>query len=126
MAEPLGDLQLLVMGVIWKLGDATVAEAHQELLKKRPLAYTTVLSTLRNLERRGYLQHTVEGKAHRFYPDVSRDAHTSASVHTLIESLFGGRPERLMSHLLGSERIDARAIQRIRTLLAEPPKGAQR
>ena len=126
MAEQLGDLQLLVMGVVWEMGNATVAEAHQRLLKKRSIAYTTVLSTLRNLERRGYLEHTVEGKAHRFYPGVSRDAHTSASVHSLIQNLFGGRPERLMSHLLGNERVDARAIERIRTLLTDTEEGARR
>ncbi|MCA8962093.1 MAG: BlaI/MecI/CopY family transcriptional regulator [Planctomycetes bacterium] len=118
-SEALGDLQLRVMDVVWDLGSATVAEAHESLTADRGIAYTTVLSTLRNLEKRGYLRHTVEGKAHRFHPTVTREDHRSASVSRLVSNLFAGDPERLMCHLLGQGEVDAAQLERIRALLEE-------
>ena len=84
----IGELQLKVMEVIWELGDATVAEVHEALGAERSLAYTTVLSTLRGLERRGYLAHTKEGKAHRFHARVSREEHTQTTVDSLVSMLY--------------------------------------
>ena len=117
--ESLGELQLQVMQVVWELGDGTVAEVHEALCESRPLAYTTVLSTLRGLERRDYVSHTTEGKAHRFSPRVSREQHTDASISKLVTNLFGGQPEKLMSHLMGGEELDDAQRRRIRALLAE-------
>jgi predicted transcriptional regulator len=115
----LGDLQLDVMRVVWEIGDATVAEVHERLQAERPIAYTTVLSTMRALERRGYLGHTREGKAHRFHATVTAEGYASARVDELIARHFGGRPEKLLSHLLGGEEVRPRDLRRIRKLLEE-------
>ena len=79
MADPLGDLQLQVMEVVWRLGQATVAEAHQAIAAQRKIAYTTVLTTMRALERRGMLSHETVGKAYR-YATCSRADRRSCSV----------------------------------------------
>lgn len=115
--EGLGELQHRVMDVVWELESATVAEAHAALVREREIAYTTVLSTLRNLEKRGFLHHTVEGKAHRFHPSVSRQQHTEASVSKLVHTLFDGDRDRLVCHLLGQEALDDAQLARIRELL---------
>lgn len=115
----LGDLQLRIMEVIWDRGSATVAEVHEVLRPKRELAYTTVLSTLRGLERRGFIDHTVEGKAHRFRSRISRDDYKRDRVRDLVTRLFEGSPAALMNHLLGSEKIEDDDLGRIRALLAE-------
>lgn len=119
----LGELQLEVMKVVWEVGDATAAEVHERLRGHRPVAYTTVLSTLRNLERRGMLDHRVEGKAHRFFPRITRDEFTRHSVRQLVSRLFAGRPEELLSHLLGDGDIGDRERQRIRELLEDGEAG---
>lgn len=116
-ADGVGELQLEVMEVLWTNESATVAEVHSALSARRPLAYTTVLSTLRGLEKRGYVRHRAEGKAHRFFPRVTRDQHTSARVDRLVSTLFQGRPEKLVSHLLGSETLDREQLERIRAIL---------
>lgn len=115
----LGDLQLEVMQVIWELGDATVAEVHRVLSGNRQLAYTTVLTTMRGLEKRGFLEHSVEGKAHRFFARVSRDGFTQDSVERLVSRLFSGNPAQLMSHLLGTEQLAPRDLDRLRRILEE-------
>ena len=117
MTQTLGDLQLQVMEVVWTGGDGTVAEVHEELSRLRPIAYTTVLSTLRGLERRGFLAHTLEGKAHRFHARITRDEYTRHTVDRLVTTLFAGSPEMLMSHLLGSEELAGDALERIRRLI---------
>ncbi|MFQ5655073.1 MAG: BlaI/MecI/CopY family transcriptional regulator [Planctomycetota bacterium] len=113
----LGSLQQEVMEVVWSRGDATVAEVHDDLQEERAIAYTTVLSTMRALERRGFLTHEADGKAHRFHALVSRQQYTRDSVDRLVTRLFGGEPERLMSHLVGAEQLSARDLRRIRRLL---------
>ena len=105
------------MNVIWERESATVAEVHDVLRASREIAYTTVLSTLRNLEKRGFLNHSVEGKAHRFFATVTRDEFTRSSVEQLVSRLFAGEPAQLMSHLLGSENLDRGAIERIKRLI---------
>ncbi len=119
MGEALGNLQLQVMEEVWSRGNATVAEVHEELVRLRPIAYTTVLSTMRGLERRRFLEHTCEGKAHRFHARITREEYTQKSVHKLIQTLFAGRPEELMSHLLGSEKLNAETLQRVQKLIRE-------
>ena len=115
----LGDLQFDVMQVVWELGDATVAEVHERLQDERPIAYTTVLSTMRALERRGFLEHTREGKAHRFHATIPADVYARDRVTELVDRLFGGRPEKLMSHLLGGDEVRPKDLRRIRRLLEE-------
>ena len=123
MPEPLGDLQLQVMAVVWRAGRATVADVHQALAAKRKIAYTTVLTTMRGLERRGMLTHEQVGKAYLYQPIVSRDCYTAASVGKLVDDLFGGREEHLLCHLLGAERIKAGDLSRIRRTLTGRGKG---
>ncbi len=119
MREGLGELQLQVMEIVWQRGSATVAEVHEELGRTRALAYTTALSTLRGLERRGHVSHTREGRAHRFHARVSREDYTRQRVDRLVSTLFSGQAEKLMSHLLGSETLDPKTLGGIRRLLED-------
>ena len=118
MSESLGQLQLQVMEVIWRLGRGTVADVHNVLSRKRKIAYTTVLTTLRALERRGAVRHDQSGKAYVYEPTVSRDDHASSSVDRLVKDLFDGRREKLLSHLLGAKRVGRKELAEIRRMLA--------
>ena len=123
MADPLGDLQLQVMEVVWRLGQATVAEAHQAIAAERKIAYTTVLTTMRALERRGMLSHETVGKAYRYAPVVSREEYTSTRVDKLVGDLFEGRQEKLLCHLLGADRVSRSDLKTIRSLLKKPEEA---
>ena len=123
MVEGLGDLQLQVMEVVWRLGQATVADVHEAIATERKIAYTTVLTTMRALERRGMLTHRAVGKAYRYRPLVSRDEYTSASVDKLVGDLFDGRQEKLLCHLLGTERLRSSDLKAIRRLLQKDAAG---
>ena len=117
MPELLGDLQLQVMDVVWRLGRATVADVHQAIAERRRIAYTTVLTTLRALERRGIVRHDKAGKAFVYRPAMTRDQYTAATVGKVVDDLFEGRKEGLLCHILGAERIGKDDMAEIRRLV---------
>ncbi len=118
------DRELDVMGVLWDLGSATVAEVRDGL--SDDLAYTTVLTVLRTLEEKGYVSHTEEGKAHRFRPLVARrDAGTSV-LRRITRKLFKDSPELLLTHLVSDRGLTAEELERMRRLLDERLKEDER
>ena len=106
-----GDRELDVMGVLWESGSATVAEVRSRL--PADLAYTTVLTILRNLESKGFVRHEGEGKAHRFFPLIAQKAAGTNAVSRLIEKLFGGDPAMLVSHLVSDHPLSADELKRL-------------
>ena len=117
MVDPLGELQLKVMNVIWDNGRATVGEVHEQISTQRRIAYTTVLTTMQALERRRMVTHDMVGKAYRYAPAVSREQYTDASVDKLVGDLFDGRQEQLLCHLLGAEQVSKADVRAIRDLI---------
>src|SRR6185503_4780780 len=95
----LGDRELDVMGVLWDLGSGTVAEVRDRL--PADLAYTTVLTILRNLEAKDFVSHSAEGKAHRYFPRVARRAARRTALTKLVddEELSGSDMRRLRALL---------------------------
>ena len=91
MPSEFGDRELDVMGVLWETGSATVAEVRDRL--PADLAYTTVLTILRNLEAKGFVRHEGEGKAHRYFPLVARQTagRGSADLSPNLASALSGR-----------------------------------
>jgi BlaI family transcriptional regulator, penicillinase repressor len=122
----LGDRELDVMGVLWTLGSGTVAEVRDRLPVE--LAYTTVLTILRNLEAKEFVSHTAEGKAHRYVPRVAQRAARRSALSRIVDKLFHGSPEQLVAQLVEDEELSAADLRRLRALLAGEtrPTGKKR
>jgi BlaI family transcriptional regulator, penicillinase repressor len=116
----LGDRELDVMGVLWEIGDGTVAEVRDRI--DADLAYTTVLTILRKLEAKGLVRHTVEGKAHRYIPRVAQKNARRTVLGRLIDKLFDGSPEQLLAHLVDDHNLSPAAVKRMRQQLATTRK----
>jgi BlaI family penicillinase repressor len=116
----LGDRELDIMGVLWDLGSGTVAEVRDRL--PADLAYTTVLTILRNLEAKDLVTHTTEGKAHRYVPRVARTAARRSALTRLVDKLFHGSPEQLIAQLVEDEQLSPQDMRRIRALLSSQSK----
>ena len=116
----LGDRELDVMGVLWDLGSGTVAEVRDRL--PADLAYTTVLTILRNLEAKDLVTHTAEGKAHRYVPRVARKAARRSAIARVVDKLFHGSPEQLVTQLVEDEQLSADDLRRLRALLTSQGK----
>jgi predicted transcriptional regulator len=116
----LGDRELDIMGVLWDLGSGTVAEVRGKL--PVDLAYTTVLTILRNLEAKELVSHTAEGKAHRYFPKVARTTARRSALTRMLDKLFHGSPEQLVAQLVEDERLSAQDLKRLRALLSTHTK----
>lgn len=116
----LGDRELDVMGVLWDLGSGTVAEVRDRL--PADLAYTTVLTILRNLEAKDLVSHTAEGKAHRYVPRVARKTARRSAITRIVDKLFHGSPEQLVTQLVEDEQLSAEDLRRLRALLTSQGK----
>lgn len=119
----LGDRELDVMAVLWEIGSGTVGEVRQRLPAR--LAYTTVLTILRNLEAKGYLSHTVEGRAHRYAPRIAQRTAQKSALSHMLSRLFHGSPELLLARLVETEALTSAELRDLakRVSSAKKPKG---
>ena len=111
------DRELDVMGVLWDLGSASVAEVRDRL--QDPLAYTTVLTVLRTLEEKGYAGHTEAGKAYRYHPLVQRQDAGTSVLRRITRKLFKDSPELLLTQLVSDRGLSDEELRRMRKLLEE-------
>jgi len=111
------DRELDVMNVLWDAGSATVADVRERL--SDDLAYTTVLTVLRTLDQKGYVAHIGEGRAHRYRPLVKRAAAGRSALRRLVEKVFDGSPELLLTQLVSDKNLSDEELRRLRKLLAE-------
>jgi BlaI family penicillinase repressor len=120
-AVSLGERELDVMTWLWANGSGTVTEVKDGL--GVPLAYTTVLTILRNLETKGFLRREDEGRAHRYFPRVKQKAARRHALRRLIDTLFLGSPEALLSHLVDDHALSADELRRMAKRLTEQGKN---
>ena len=109
-----------ILRLVWQFGEATVQQVHEALPEDRKVTYKTVQTLLRRLEEKGYLTHTVEGKAHVFVPAVKREAVVKRTVLDFLDRLFGGDPKPLMQFLAEDGRLEAKDLDELRKLIDNP------
>ncbi len=110
------DRETDIMQVLWERGPSVVAEVRAEL--KDDLAYTTVLTILRTLEGKGYVSHEEEGRGHRYFALVKREAAQESAVRHITRKLFKGSAELLFTQLVSDRKLTADELKRMRDLLA--------
>jgi predicted transcriptional regulator len=115
----LTDAELRLMEVIWDRGSASVGDVVDALPKRIPLAYSTVLTTLRILEEKGYLRHVKEGRAFIYHPAIGRDEARDTAVGHLVRRFFGGSHGQLALNLVDKKRIEAAELKRLRQKIKE-------
>jgi len=115
----LTDAELRLMEVLWRIGPATVTDVAEGLPKDVPLAYSTVLTTLRILESKGYLQHRKDGRAFVYEPVVGREQARENAVIHLLRRFFENSPEQLMLNLIDGRKIGAKELKRLRKRIEE-------
>lgn len=121
----LTELQIAVMEVLWSKSEGTVAEVRQALLAERGLAQTTVATLLSRLEKRGVVDHRVEGRQYVYRPTVSKSSVRQSMVGGLVERLFGGDVTAMVSHLLGASRVDPADLARVKELIEQKQRDLE-
>jgi predicted transcriptional regulator len=108
-----------ILRLVWQLDKATVQDVCNKLPAKRKIAYATVQTLLRRLEKKGYLKHRIRGKAHVFFAAVKSENVIKRSVNDFLDRLFGGDPIPLMQYLAEHGKIDAGDIEKLKRLASK-------
>jgi predicted transcriptional regulator len=105
------------MNVLWQRGSATVHEVLEALPAKPALAYNSILTIVRILEKKGYVKHLKDRRAHVFSPQVDRKDATRFEVRHLVSRFFGNSHDLLVLNILEDKGIDGEELARLRQLL---------
>ena len=105
------------MDVLWQKGSATVHQILEGLPGKPSLAYNSVLTTIRVLEKKGYGKHVKDGRAHIYLPLVGRKEATRFEVRNLVSRFFKNSHEMLVLNILEDQNIDVEELKRLNQLL---------
>ena len=116
-SETLTDAELRVMKVLWEKGSGTVQQVLDSITEKPALAYNTILTTIRILERKGYLIHSKDGRAHVFVPVVRQQDATRTEIRHLVSRFFRDSHEDLVLNILEDRGILPEEIDRLRKML---------
>jgi predicted transcriptional regulator len=115
----LTEAELRLMNVLWDRGQGSVGEVAEALDANPPLAYNTILTTLRILEAKGYVRHSKESRAFIYEPLVGRDEASTGALRQLLARFFDNSPELLVANLLKDEKLRKRDLDRLRRLIGE-------
>ncbi len=115
----LTEAELRIMNVIWVKGSGTVQQVLDSIVEKPVLAYNSVLTTIRVLERKGYLKHLKDGRAHVYTPRVCREEATRSEIRHLVGRFFKNSHEQLVLNLLEDQGIAPEELARLRQMLVQ-------
>ena len=113
----LTEAELRIMNVLWDRGSSTVHQVLEAMPLKLTLAYNSVLTIIRILEKKGYIKHIKDKRAHVYTPRVDRKDATRFEVRHLVSRFFGNSEELLVLNILEEKSIDAEELNRLRELL---------
>ena len=116
-SETLTDAELRVMKVLWQKGSGTVQQVLDSLTERPALAYNSVLTTIRILERKGYLEHAKDGRAHIYSPIVQQQDATRTEIRHLVSRFFRDSHEDLVLNILEDQGIHPDELDRLRKML---------
>src|SRR5262245_33111781 len=105
--------ELEVMKIVWGRGSATVRDVYEELLTRRKIAYTTVMTALKTLEQKGYLRATQKERAYLYEPTRPKSQVIRGMVREFVERVFGGSARPLLVQLLEEERLTDAELREI-------------
>lgn len=114
----LTEAELRIMNVLWDKGSCSVQQVLDGLSKKPALAYNSVLTTIRILEKKGYVRHVKDGRAHIYMPMVGQHEATRFEIRHLVSRFFRNSHEQLLMNILEDQTINEEEIERLRRLLA--------
>lgn len=106
-----------IMDQLWDMGEASVRQLTEALEPKYGLAYTTVLTTVRIMSDKGYVDFRKDGRAHIFKPLLSREGAQRKALGSVLQSLFSGSPQQLAQHLVAEDQLTLEDIDALRAEL---------
>ena len=117
--------ELRLMKILWDRGESTVAEMVAAISAEEALAYTSVLTTIRILDTKGYVSHRPGGRAFLYSPCIGEIEASRSEVRHVLQRFFGNSRERLLLSLLGDDEISPGELSRLKEAIANAPEDAR-
>jgi len=124
-SNTLTEAELRLMKILWRRGESAVTDLVTALPEGEPLAYNSVLTTIRILEQKGYVQHRQEGRAFVYKPCIAEQEASRTEVRNVLSRFFGNSREQLVLSVLDDERVSTEELERLKDAIrsAAPEKG---
>ena len=116
-------LEMQVLSVLWQGGPSTVRDVMKAMPDGKARAYTTILSVMQVMEKKGLVSHVAQGNAHVYQARVSRQEVTGPMLRGLVRQVFGGSAAMALQHLLAEERVSPRELDEIKEIIARHEQG---
>jgi predicted transcriptional regulator len=118
-SNTLTEAELRLMKILWRRGESAVNDLVAAMPQDEPLAYNSVLTTIRILEQKGYVAHRQDGRAFIYRPCIAEQDAGRSEVRHVLGRFFGNSRERLLLSLLGDEEISPEELQRLKQAIRE-------
>jgi predicted transcriptional regulator len=129
-SSTLTEAELRLMKILWQRGESAVGDLVSAMPEGASLAYNSVLTTIRILEQKGYVQHRQEGRAYIYSPCVAEYEASRTEIRHMMQRFFGNSRERLLLSLLGDDEVSPEELKRLKEAIAnaadDVPEGAER
>ena len=120
----LTEAELRIMEVLWQRGTGTVQQVLEAMPGKPVLAYNSVLTIIRILEKKGDVRHVKDGRAHVYAPQIEREDARRSEVRHLVNRFFKNSHEQLVLNILEEQGVDQEELERLKELLKAREAGA--
>lgn len=115
--SPLGETEMEILNHVWNLGEASVADVREQILQTREVAYTTVMTIMKNLSDKSYLKYRKERMSYIYSAAVQPDQVRFSLIDRLIDKVFQGSPKDLVQTLVQSENLTEEERNEIKKLI---------
>jgi BlaI family transcriptional regulator, penicillinase repressor len=109
--------ELEILQILWKKGNASVREVHEELLQTKEAGYTTTLKLMQIMHEKGLVKRDDSIKTHIYQPAVSKEKTQKHLLNKMIDTVFGGSPGELVMQALGNHKASAEELEEIQKIL---------
>lgn len=118
-----GETEMEILHIVWELGEATVSDVHYKILERRKVAYTTIMTIMKNLYTKGLLQYRKDGMSYVYKAAKKPEDVRMKLANDLIEKVFKGSSVALFQALVSKEKIDAKELAEIKRMIDEMEDG---
>jgi predicted transcriptional regulator len=125
-SNTLTEAELRLMKILWARGESTVADLVTATNEEVQLAYTSVLTTIRVLEKKGYAVHRQKGRAFLYSPRVAEHDASRSEIRNVLHRFFGDSRERLLLSLLGDGEITPKELKAVKEAIAKAPEDSRK
>ncbi len=115
--DPLGETEMEILNIVWDLGEASVADVRERILEYREVAYTTVMTIMKNLADKEYLKYRKDGLSYIYSAAVQPDQVRYSLIDRLVDKVFKGSPTELVQTLVKNENLSEEERREIKRMI---------